>query len=162
MGSASTTSARARELFEKVGDDGGVANTLWALGNMHYFRNHPGQGVDEFRQALDIFRRTGDRTMEAWALHMLGTGLLREGHVGEAKGYLAQAMRHFQAAGDTAGITLAFDDLSAIAVAEGDFVRAARLRGVARNLANETGREARVLHRGDSSRTRSVRASDRR
>ena len=48
-------------------------------------------------------------------------------------------MRHFQAAGDTAGITLAFDDLSAVAVAEGDLVRAARLRGVARNLATETG-----------------------
>jgi predicted ATPase/class 3 adenylate cyclase len=129
----------ARDLFTKVGDERGIANTLWALGNMHYFRNHPGQGTDEFRQALDIFRRTDDRTMEAWALHMLGTGLLREGHVEEAKGHLALAMRHFQAAGDTAGITLEFDDLAAVAVAEGDFERAARLRGVARNLANETG-----------------------
>jgi len=131
--------AKARELFEKIGDDGGVANTLWALGNMRYFRNHPGQGIDEFRQALDIFRRTGDKTMEAWALHMLGTGLLREGHVDEAKGHLARALRDFQAAGDTAGITLAFDDFSAVALAEGDLVRAARLRGVARNLATETG-----------------------
>jgi predicted ATPase len=130
---------KARDLFTRVGDDRGVANTLWALGNMHYFRNHPGQGTDEFRQALEIFRRTDDRTMEAWALHMLGTGLLRGGHVVTAKGHLAEAIRIFQAAGDTAGITLAFDDLSAVAVAEGDFQRAARLRGVARNLANETG-----------------------
>jgi non-specific serine/threonine protein kinase len=112
---------------------------VWGLGNYRYFRNHPGQGIEEFREALEIFRRVGDRTMEAWALHMLGTGLLRQGKTAEAKGNLEHAMRHFKAAGDTAGITLAFDDLSAVAVAEGDLVRAARLRGVARNLATETG-----------------------
>jgi len=130
---------KARELFHRVGNAGGEANAMWGLGNYHYFRNHPGQGIDEFREALEIFRRIGDRTMEAWALHMLGTGLLRQGHTEEAKGHLEHAMRHFNTAGDTAGITLAFDDLSAVAVAEGDLIRAARLRGVARNLATETG-----------------------
>ena len=49
------------------------------------------------------------------------------------------ALRHFHDAGDTAGITLSLDDLSSIAVARGDLARAARLRGAARNLANETG-----------------------
>jgi predicted ATPase/class 3 adenylate cyclase len=129
----------ARALFHKVGNAGGEANTLWGLGNYHYFRNHPGQGIAEFREALEIFRRIGDRTMEAWALHMLGTGLLRQGDTVEAKQHVAHAMRHFHAAGDTAGITLSLDDLSAVAVAEGDLVRAARLRGAARNLATETG-----------------------
>jgi tetratricopeptide (TPR) repeat protein len=130
---------KARELFRKVGNAGGEANAVWGLGNYQYFRNRAGQGIDEFREALEIFRRVGDRTMEAWALHMLGTGLLRLGQVEEAKGHVEHAMRHFKSAGDTAGITLSFDDLSAVAVAEGDLVRAARLRGVARNLATETG-----------------------
>jgi hypothetical protein len=130
---------RARELFHAVGNAGGEANAVWGLGNHHYFRNHPGQGIAEFREALEIFRRIGDRTMEAWALHMLGTGLLRVGNTAEARHHVAHAMRHFHAAGDTAGITLTFDDLSAVAVAEGDLVRAARLRGAARNLAIETG-----------------------
>lgn len=131
--------SKARELFHKVGDVGGEANAVWGLGNYAYFRNRPGQGIEEFREALEMFRQTQDRTMEAWALHMLGTGLLRLGNTAEAKEHVSHALRHFHAAGDTAGITLTFDDLSAVAVAEGDLGRAARLRGAARNLAIETG-----------------------
>jgi len=130
---------KARELFRKMGNARGEANALWGLGNYRYFRNFPDQGVVEFREALDMFRRDEDRTMEAWALHMLGTALLRQGDPAEAARHIVHALRHFHAAGDTAGITLTFDDLSSIAVAEGDFVRAAKLRGVARNLAVETG-----------------------
>jgi predicted ATPase/class 3 adenylate cyclase len=130
---------QARERFHRLGDLHGEANSLWALGNYHYFRNHTGNGIDQFRQALEMFRRTEDLTMEAWALHMLGTGLLRNGDVGEARGYIGHAIRHFHAAGDAAGLTLTFDDMSAIAVADGDLVRAARLRGAARNLTTATG-----------------------
>ena len=130
---------KARGLFHKLGNAQGEGSVQWAMGNYRYFRNHPSQGVDEFREALAIFRGIGDRTMEAWALHMLGTGRLRQGAVAEAKGHLEHALRHFHAAGDMGGVTLSFDDLSAVAVAEGDLVRAARLRGVARNLATETG-----------------------
>lgn len=118
---------------------GGEANAVWGLGNYAYFRNRPGQGIAEFREALEMFRQTQDRTMEAWALHMLGTGLLRTGDTEEAKQHVSHALRHFHAAGDIAGVTLTFDDLSAVSVAEGDLERAARLRGAARNLAIETG-----------------------
>ncbi|MEA2608711.1 MAG: hypothetical protein QOJ75_954 [Chloroflexota bacterium] len=130
---------QARARYHQLGDLRGEANALWALGNYHYFRNHPGNGVEEIRQALEMFRQTEDLTMEAWSLHMLGTGLLRNGEVEEARGYVAQAMRDFHAAGDAAGITLTLDDMSAIAVVDGDLSRAARLRGAARNLTTETG-----------------------
>lgn len=130
---------QARERFRAIGNRGGEANALWALGNYHYFRSHPGNGVSQFREALEMFRQTQDLTMEAWSLHMLGSGLLRNGEVAEGKQHVAHAVRHFHAAGDTAGLTLTLDDLSAVAVAEGDLVRAARLRGVARNLTAETG-----------------------
>jgi hypothetical protein len=86
-----------------------------------------------------MFREVGDLTMEAWGLHMLGTALLRNGDVAEARGHIEHAIRHFYAAGDASGLTLTLDDLSAIAVAEGDLPRAARLRGAARNLTIETG-----------------------
>ncbi len=131
---------RARDLYRKVGDERGEANALWGLGNSLYFRNKGDHlAIDQFRQALEIFRRTGDRTMEAWSLHMLGTGLIRVGEVAEARLHLVHAMRHFYAAGDAAGLTLTLDDLSALAVAEGDLTRAARLRGAARSLTSATG-----------------------
>ncbi|OGO56074.1 MAG: hypothetical protein A2Z32_02295 [Chloroflexi bacterium RBG_16_69_14] len=132
---------QARDIYHRIGDRRGEANTLWGLGNYHYFRGFPGHGVDDFRQALAMFREIGDRTMEAWSLHMLGTGLVRNGEIREARSNIEHAIRHFHAAGDASGLTITFDDMSAVAVAEGDLPRAARLRGAARNLTTETGAE---------------------
>jgi tetratricopeptide (TPR) repeat protein len=129
----------ARDTYNRVGDLRGEANAVWGIGNYHYFRAVPGNGVDEFRQALTMFREVNDLTMEAWALHMLGTALLRSGEIDEARDKVEHAMRHFYAAGDASGLTLTLDDLSAVAVADGDLPRAARLRGAARNLTTETG-----------------------
>ncbi len=130
---------QAREIYRRIGDRRGEANALWGMGNYQYFHEFPGHGVNEFRQALEMFRDVGDLTMEAWALHMLGTGLIREGDVAAARGFIDHAVRHFYDAGDASGLTLTLDDLSAIAVVEGDLPRAARLRGAARNLTTETG-----------------------
>jgi tetratricopeptide (TPR) repeat protein len=130
---------QARDIFHRIGDRRGEGNAVWGLGNYRYFRAFPGNGVDEFRETLTIFREVGDLTMEAWGLHMLGTALLRNGDVDEARGHIEQAIRAFYAAGDASGLTLTLDDMSAVAVADGDLPRAARLRGAARNLTIETG-----------------------
>lgn len=129
----------AIDIYHRIGDKRGEANALWGLGNYHYFHQSPGSGVEQFREALAMFREVGDLTMEAWSLHMVGTSLLRNGEVVEARRAIEQAIRRFQAAGDAAGVTLTLDDISAVAVAEGDLPRAARLRGAARNLTVETG-----------------------
>ncbi len=129
----------ALELYRRIGDERGEANALWALGNRRYFHSQGDLGVTQFREALTIFRRTADLTMEAWSLHMLGTALMRQGETIEAREVIGHATHHFQSAGDAAGLTLAFDDASALAAIEGDLVRAARLRGAARNLSTETG-----------------------
>ena len=129
----------ARSLFAEIGDARGEANTLWALGNGDYFRDLSDAGIGYFRQALEIFRKTGDKTMEAWSLHMLGSALLRRGAIDEGRASMEHAMRHFWTAGDTSGITLTFDDLSSVSVAEEDYERAARLRGAARSLTVTTG-----------------------
>ena len=132
---------RARDIYHRIGDRRGEANALWGMGNYYYFRGLPGNGVEHFRVALEMFREVADLTMEAWSLHMLGTELVRNGEIDEARTHIDHAIRHFYAAGDASGLTLTFDDLSAIAVAEGDLPRAARLRGAARNLTTETGAE---------------------
>ena len=130
---------KSLELFREVGDQRGAANVLWGLGNYHYFQAYEDLGIPQFGEALATFRGVGDRTMEAWSLHMLGTAQLRKGDIAEARQNIEHAMRHFYAASDTAGITLCLDDLSSVEVAEGDFQRAAILRGAARNLTVVTG-----------------------
>jgi non-specific serine/threonine protein kinase len=132
----------ALAIYREIGDERGEANVLWGLGNMRYFaysQGDPDTGANEFALALEKFRRVGDRTMEAWSLHQLGSAYLRMGRLDDAEAELFEALRLFQKASDTAGLTLAFDDLSSLAVAQGDLQRAARLWGAARALTSATG-----------------------
>jgi tetratricopeptide (TPR) repeat protein len=132
----------ALAIYREIGDERGEGNVLWGLGNMRYFsfaRSPDDTGLEEFELALEKFRRVGDRTMEAWSLHQLGSAYLRLGLLADARSNLFEALRLFRKASDTTGLTLAFDDLSSLAVAQGDLDRAARLGGAARNLTNTTG-----------------------
>jgi predicted ATPase/class 3 adenylate cyclase len=132
----------ALAIYRDLGDARGEANVLWGLGNLQYF-SYTGPdsdtGATEFAEALVKFRAVGDRTMEAWSLHQLGSAYIRLGRLAEARDLLVEALQLFQRASDAAGLTLAFDDLSSLAVAQGDHVRAARLWGAARSLTSATG-----------------------
>lgn len=129
----------ARDRFRAIGDEHGYANVTWGIGNYDYFHATGDQGVSQFEEALGIFERLGDRTMEAWSHHMLGTGLLRLGRIEEAERHTALALRAFHAVGDVAGITLALDDLAAVAAARDDLPRAARIWGSARAISSAGG-----------------------
>jgi predicted ATPase/class 3 adenylate cyclase len=129
----------ALAIYRSLGDERGEANVLWGIGNMLYFANEIDPGSNELALALEKFRKVGDRTMEAWTLHMLGGAFLGQGRLDEARDGLRRALRHFYAASDTAGVTLALDDLSGLALAENDPERAGRLWGAARYLTTSTG-----------------------
>ena len=115
-------------------------NALWGIGNWRYFHDADDRGVAEFKDALAIFRRIGDRTMEAWSLHMIGTALVRLLDAHEARRDIAAgACGCSTTYGDVAGITLCLDDFAALAVADDDLPRAARLWGAARALSSAGG-----------------------
>jgi predicted ATPase len=131
---------RALEIADAIGDDRGRANLLWGLGNYTYFHDSEDRGLGMFREALAIFHRIGDRTMEAWSYHMLSSAQIRIRHdAEEARRNVSEALRLFHGFGDVAGITLALDDFAAVAVADGDLPRAARLWGAARALSTAGG-----------------------
>jgi predicted ATPase len=138
-GSALAMLEEALALYRDLDDEHGEANVLWAIGNYHYVRGDPDQGVDWFREALPKFSRSADRTMEAWGRHMLGSALIRRGEKEEAGEPLRAALRHFHGAGDVSGIALVLDDLAAEAVAFDDLPRSARLWGAARALSTAGG-----------------------
>jgi predicted ATPase len=130
---------RALEISTAIGDDHGRANVLWGLGNYRYFNDEDDRGIASFEEARDIFDRLGDRTMQAWSYHMLGTAQIKAGDLAEARANISRALRLFHQYGDVAGITLALDDFAAIAVADEDLPRAARLWGAARALSSAGG-----------------------
>ena len=77
--------------------------------------------------------------MEAWSHHMLSTAQIKAKDIDQARANAVRAIRLFHQYGDVAGITLALDDFAAIAVAEDDLPRAARLWGAARALSSAGG-----------------------
>jgi len=131
--------AEALGIYRELGDRRGEANVLWGSGQSKYFANVADSGAADFLAALEGFQAVGDQTMEAWSLHMLGGALLRTAQHEVSRPYLQRALRLFHRAGDIAGITLVFDDLSSQALADEDFIRAARLWGAARALTDSAG-----------------------
>lgn len=131
----------ALENYEAIGDRLGQGNVLWGIGGLYYFASDSAEAERWYVRSLEHFRAARNRTMEAWALHMLGSTVLKLGRIESAADMMRHALRHFHEAGDLSGITLVLDDLSAVAVTDGDLERAARLRGAARQLTQSTGTE---------------------
>jgi predicted ATPase/class 3 adenylate cyclase len=126
-------------LYLELGDERGQANVLWGMGTREYFAGENEAAADTFARALPLAQGIGDRTLEAWTRHQLGTSLLKLGEVGPARDHMREGMALFDAAGDVAGVTLAFDDLAAVAAAEGNLPDAARLQALARRLQAASG-----------------------
>jgi len=129
----------ALALYREVGDKAGEGNILWALGSYNYFTAAAAPAEHWYREALELHRETGQRTMEAWSLHMLALVQVGHGEFVESAVHAREGLKIFQDAGDVGGITLVLDDLASIAVGAGDFPRAGRLYGAARNLQAKSG-----------------------
>ncbi len=129
----------ALDIYRSLGDVPGEANVEWGIGIQHYFANDNAAAVPAFRASLDLYRKVGDLTQEAWSLHQLGLSLLKLGELDEARVMLAEGLRLFAEAGDVAGVTLGLDNFSAVAAADGDLPRAARLSGLARRIQVSSG-----------------------
>jgi predicted ATPase/class 3 adenylate cyclase len=133
-----TNIPRAKELldealpmFRELGDEGGTARALWALGNVEYFEKRFAAARPPLEEAQTIFRRLDDRFMLAWSTHTLGLVAIHSGNAEEGKRWFSEALRLFVAAQDVSGIILQLDNLSAIVRREGDPVRATRLAAAA-------------------------------
>lgn len=136
---ASSQLQEALAIYRSLGDDRGTADVMWGIGIQAYFRNRNEEAAPAFEEALVLYRKVGDRTQEAWALHQLGSARLKLGDPDAARRDVRGALRIFEEAGDVAGVTLALDDLSAVAVADDDLARAARLQGLARRIQASSG-----------------------
>ena len=129
----------ALALYREIGDKAGEGNILWALGSYNYFTAAAAPAEHWYREALELHRESGQRTMQAWSLHMLALVQIGHGEFVESAGHARDGLKIFHDAGDVGGITLVLDDLASIAVGAGDFPRAGRLYGAARNLQAKSG-----------------------
>jgi predicted ATPase/class 3 adenylate cyclase len=129
----------ALALYVELGDERGQATVIWGMGTREYFAGDNAAAAATFARGIPLAQLAGDRTLEAWTRHQLGTSTLKLGDIATARDNMREGLRLFDAAGDIAGVTLAFDDLAAVAAAEGDLPSAARLQALARRLQAASG-----------------------
>jgi len=120
----------AHELFRRAGNEHGIARSEWLLGSIMANRD-----IDRARSFLASsvgrFRELGDPFGLGWALHSYGLVLLRSVDADSARAAFAEALGLFDTVGDGSAIALLLEDFAEVAAADGDALRAARLRGAA-------------------------------
>ena len=126
-------------LYRELDDPMGIARSLWGLGNAHYFGGRFDSAGDELRESVARFRALDEQFGLGWSLHTLGLTEYRLGQFDAARTHWGEMLRIFAAAGDVSGIGTGLYNFRAIAIIEGDLLRAAQLGGAAAALVISTG-----------------------
>ena len=121
----------ALPLFQELNDEVGVGRTYWGLGNADYFEKSFEPARQQLEAAETIFRRLDVRFDLAWSVHTLGLVALKTDRIDAARASFTEALTMFAQAQDVSGIVLQLDNLSAVALLEGDPLRATRLAAAA-------------------------------
>ena len=129
----------AAGIYRELGDDAGLVNALWGLGNVHHFDQRWEAARDAYLEALELARRTGNRFMVGWALHMAASAELKLGRYRDAHEHFSEAARRMIDDRETTGIVLSLDGFSELANVVGDIPRSLVLSGAARKLQDDTG-----------------------
>ena len=133
--------AAAREavaIYRELGDDAGLTNALWGVGNSLFFTEQWARSAESYAEALALARRTGNDFMLNWSLHMLGASVTMLGKYSEAHRYLTEGTEAMVRAGETTGLVIVLDDWVDYNYFTGDYERSLRLNGAARHLQEQT------------------------
>jgi predicted ATPase/class 3 adenylate cyclase len=125
-------------IYRELGDDAGLTNALWGVGNAQFFAGQWQASAESYGEALALARKTGNDFMVNWSLHMLGGAETMLGHYAAAHVYLTEGTESMVRAGETTGLVLVLDDWADYAYFTGDHERAIRLVGAARRFQEET------------------------
>jgi tetratricopeptide (TPR) repeat protein len=128
----------AVDIYRELGDEAGLANALWGVGNSDFFRSRWDRSAASYTEALALARSTGNDFMVNWALHMLGSSVTMLGRYTDAHRYLTEGTMAMVRAGETTGLVIVLDDWVDYNFFTGDYERAVRLHGAARHLQEQT------------------------
>jgi tetratricopeptide (TPR) repeat protein len=143
---------RSLALFSAVEDPWGLGIALRALAGLAADRANYAEARAQYARAVDTFRETRDMRGLAQALLGLAKAALRDGAAGAAGDALREALAYWQELGISAGVVRCLAGLAAVAEAEHQPQRAARLFGAASRFARTYGVVFSAADRGDQQR----------
>jgi tetratricopeptide (TPR) repeat protein len=129
----------ALAIYRRLGDKAGTANVLWGIAGAYVQKGEVAKAMSLADETLALYRQSEDQFGLVWALRGSGLGLLKQGMIDEARGRLHESLRLLVEAGDQSGIAILLSDLAELARAEGDALRAQRLRGASEMMISQSG-----------------------
>ena len=144
----------AHRRYVEAGHAPGIAKAEWLLGSIVAERDLD-RALGLLSSSVERFREQHDPFGLGWALHSYGLVMLRSRAAESAATAFREALRLFAAAGDSSATGLLLDDFVELAKADGQTLRAARLKGAAAGLRRATQAELAITNApwlvGDSS-----------
>lgn len=130
---------QARQIFERLGDEEGVARSNWAWGAAAHVVGRDSEAVTAYEKALAIYETLDDTFMLGWVHRMLGWSLLRLDELESARSHFDAGISLFAAAGDVSGVAFHLRDYAEMAIVQQDYERALVLAGAVQALEDESG-----------------------
>jgi predicted ATPase/class 3 adenylate cyclase len=141
LGEAADLAMRSGELFDQVGDGGGVARVLWLRGDLAMLMGYLTEAERLLRESVERHRGSGDAFHLGWSLRMLGRTLLLQGRADAARDVLRESLQLFARSGDVSALVLHVADFAMLAGLQGEVERQVRLVGAMQRIKELTGTE---------------------
>jgi predicted ATPase/transcriptional regulator with XRE-family HTH domain len=125
---------RALDLARELGDARPLAITLQNLGDLENRLDRLSHAEVRLEEARSLAQELGDNYVLAYALETLAEVQRKQGRIDEARENLQASTRLGRELGDLHLLLLLFGEFAALALAEGDAVRAAQLTGAEESL----------------------------
>ena len=120
----------AQDVYRRSGNEAGLAKTGWMMGNLLLQQDSP-EAMAVLGASVERFRKVDDPFGLGWALYSYGLALLGCSDAASAGQAFREALELSAAAGDGSALGLLLEAFGEVAIAEGDALRATRLRGAA-------------------------------
>jgi tetratricopeptide (TPR) repeat protein/TolB-like protein len=124
---ASADLDEALALYQTVGDDLGLGQTLISLAFMEQGQRNPSRAEEYLRQALEIFEKTGGRESILHAKHGLAYMIQRKGELTAARQLLEESLQVARGLGSSEGEAWVLDTLSFVLLQMGELARAEKM-----------------------------------
>lgn len=134
----------ALSLFERAGDEAGIAAALDEVGTLHWVRGEHRRALREIGRAMHMRKQQNDRLGLALSLTHLGLVLHDAGRYTEALDAFGRALAARREAGDPLGIATSLGHLGQVAYDQGDYARALSLFQESLSVAREVGDKNRL------------------
>lgn len=146
VASARTFAAESLALSQELGDQRGIANSLYLLAQATRVQGDHGAAVTLYQESVALYRQMGDWRGLATSLHSLAAIAYNHGDYVTTRELLEQGLAIYREKDDSRGIALVLDTLGHLASAEGDPMTARALLEEALGMRRELGEKAGIAY----------------